>query len=133
MQALMVEEAMMVVLLLEVGVMMAVDSHQVSHFHTTHNCYNYYCIELDNMILTDLLKTVANWEDLATFLLDDADGSKVHQIQRSNHYQVEDCRRAMIREFLKSGNVTWEKVLESLERASYTNLATDIEKRLTRM
>ena len=35
MQAVMVEEAMMVVLLLEVGVVVAVDSRQVSHFHTT--------------------------------------------------------------------------------------------------
>ena len=130
MQALMVEEAMMVVLLLEVGAVVAADFHQVSHFHTTHNCYNYYCVEPDNMTLTDLLKSVANWEDLAVSLLDDVDGSKVCQIQKSNHYHVEDCRRAMIKEFLKSGNVTWEKVLGSLERAGYTNLATDLKKHL---
>jgi len=44
---------------------------------------------------------------------------------------VENCRAAMIREFLKSGERTWEKVLDSLRKAGYINPANDIEKKLS--
>ena len=68
---------------------------------------------------------------MCVFLLDDVDGNIVPRIEATNFYNVEKCRDAMIREFIKSGDVTWEKVLESLKLAGYRNLAIDIEKQLT--
>ena len=83
------------------------------------------------MTLTTQLSTVSDWKKLCVFLLDDVDGDIVPRIEQSNFYIVEKCRDAMIREFIKSGDVTWEKVLESLKLAGYRNLAIDIEKQLT--
>jgi len=77
------------------------------------------------------LSVVSDWKTLAAFLLNDVDGSKTRQIERSNHYDVGDCKEAMIREYLKSGNVSWEVVLECLRNAGYRNPANDIEAKLT--
>ena len=79
--------------------------------------------------LLTMLGKIADWSILAAFLLDD-DGSKTESIAKSNHYQVPDCRAAMIREYLKSGNVSWQKVLEALRDAGYTNLANEVEESL---
>jgi len=76
------------------------------------------------------LERVANWKTLCVFLLDDFDGYIVRRIEKSNHHDVEGCRAAMIREFLKRGECTWEKVLWSLRRAGFRNLASDIENQL---
>ena len=80
--------------------------------------------------LMKLLGKVAEWNILAAFLLDDSDGSKTKSIAMSNQYDVASCRADMIREYLKSGNVSWQKVLEALRDAGYTNLANDIEESL---
>ena len=90
-----------------------------------------YCVAL---ILTEptykdllkMLEKITDWSILAAFLLDD-DGSKTESIAKSNQYQVPDCRAAMIREYLKSGNVSWQNVLKALRAAGYTNLANEIE------
>ena len=74
---------------------------------------------------------VSDWKTLAAFLLNDDDGSKTEQIEKSNHYDVGDCKGAMIREYLKSGNVSWETVLACLRNAGYRNLAIDIKAKLT--
>jgi len=62
--------------------------------------------------------------------LDDKTGEKAPQIERTNFYDVASCRDAMIREFMRSGQRSWEKVLSSLESAGYPNLASDIKKTL---
>ena len=73
---------------------------------------------------------VPNWTTLAAFLLDDKDGHLIEKIKRSNHYNVDDCCGEMIREYLKSGNVSWKHVIEALKDASYSNLANDLEEEL---
>jgi len=78
-------------------------------------------------VLIKKLNKVADWNKLAAFLLDDTDGSKTESIAKSNHYQVPDCCAAMIREYLRSGDVSWQKVLEALRDAEYTNPADEIE------
>ncbi|XP_065891760.1 uncharacterized protein [Dysidea avara] len=79
--------------------------------------------------LLKMLEKITDWSILAAFLLDD-DGSKTESIAKSNQYQVPDCRAAMIREYLKSGNVSWQNVLKALRAAGYTNLANEIEESL---
>jgi len=98
-----------------------------------YNSYNCFYVPIDppdKLTLLPQLKEVADWKKLATFLLDDVNGSIVPAIERSNHYVVEDCRDAMINKFLKSGDKTWEKVIESLKLAGYKSLAKRIEDKL---
>lgn len=40
---------------------------------------------------------------------------------------VENCRDKMIKHYLKSGDMSWEKVLSSLRNADYTNVANDLK------
>ena len=54
---------------------------------------------------------------MATFLLSDKDGSKVETIAKNNHNITEDCRAAMVYEYLRSNEVSWDKVLEALTKA----------------
>ena len=60
---------------------------------------------------------VVHWKKVGAFLLSDNDGSKVEIIERNNHCKIEDCCIAMICEYLKSGEVSWNKVLEALTKA----------------
>ena len=63
---------------------------------------------------------------MAAHLLQDDDGSKSAIIKKDNH-EVADCCAAMIKQYLQSGNVSWEFVLSSLEKANHTNLVKDIK------
>ena len=63
---------------------------------------------------------------MAAYLLKDDDGSKSAIIERENHFMVADCRAAMIRQYLQTGEVSWEFVLSSLKKANYINLVEDI-------
>ena len=64
---------------------------------------------------------------VATYLLQDDDGSKVEEIERSNHYMVAECRGAMLTEYLKTSKVSWDDILTALRKANYVNLADDIK------
>ena len=64
---------------------------------------------------------------MAIYLLQDDDGYKSEMIERENQFLVAECRAALIREFLKSGDVSWENVLRALKRADYVNLAEEIK------
>ena len=70
---------------------------------------------------------MASWEKVAAHLLSDKDGSKVEIIARSNQRNVEECRSQMIREYLKSGEVSWEVVLEALMKAGEKRTADKIK------
>ena len=67
--------------------------------------------------LIEQLDGVVSWKKVAAFLLSDEDGSKVETIEKNNFYKIEDCRIAMLREYFKSGDVSWKKVLEALAKA----------------
>ena len=67
---------------------------------------------------------------VAAYLLSDKDGSKVEIIARNNHHIIEDCRFAMIREYCKSGDISWEKVLEALRKAGEEATANKIQRLL---
>ena len=67
---------------------------------------------------------------MGAFLLSDTDGSKVETIARNNHYVIEDCRAAMIRDYCRSGEVSWESVLEALNKAGEKSTANKIKELL---
>ena len=73
---------------------------------------------------------MVEWKTVATHLLKDEDGSTVKAIEKTYHYNVEDCRAEMIRLYIKAGAVSWQNVLSALRKSNYYNLANDIEKKL---
>ena len=78
--------------------------------------------------MIEYLEKVVEWKLLAAYLLNDEDGSKTKQIEKTFHGDVADCRIEMIRLFFRSGDVTWQSVLTALRKAGYKNLANEIEK-----
>ena len=70
---------------------------------------------------------VVSWQTLAAHLLSDKDGSKVEIIARNNQHKIRDCRTEMLREYFKSGTVSWEVVLEALMKAGENNIADKIK------
>ena len=77
--------------------------------------------------LIEQLEGVVSWKKVAAYLLSDKDGSKVEIIARNNRHMIEDCRIDMIREYLKSGDISWEKVLEALKKAGEEATANKIQ------
>ena len=67
---------------------------------------------------------------MAASLLSDKDGSKVEIIARNNHHIIADCRIAMIREYFKSGDISWKKVLEALRKAGEIATVNKIQRLL---
>lgn len=64
---------------------------------------------------------------MAAHLLSDTDGSKVDIIEKSNQYKVEACRDQMIRDYLRSGQVSWKVVLEALTKAKEMSTVAKIK------
>ena len=72
------------------------------------------------------LAGVVSWKTVAAHLLSDKDGSKVETIEINNSNKVADCRATMIREYMKSGDVSWKKVIEALTKAGEKSIADKI-------
>jgi len=81
-------------------------------------------------VLIKQLEKVAEWKTVATHLLKDEDGSTIKAIEKTYHHDVEDCRAEMIRQYIKSGDVSWQNILSALRKSNYNNLANEIEKKL---
>ena len=66
---------------------------------------------------------IADWKRVAAYLLDDENGSIAEMIERKNHCDIEACRLEMIQHYLEHGDVSWKRVVSSLRKAGYTNIA----------
>ena len=77
--------------------------------------------------LTNHFSRVVKWKTLAAFLLDDPDGSTCAQIDSTHKGDVKECVDKLIKEYLNSGDVSWEHVLDSLRKSKHKNLANEIE------
>ena len=69
---------------------------------------------------------VVDWKLLAAHLLDDKFGSKSAQIEKSCHFIEEDCLKETIIWYLRDGDVSWKKVIRSLNNANCRNIAAEI-------
>ena len=70
---------------------------------------------------------IVEWKSVAAILLSDKDGSKTEIIARDNHYKIKECCSDMIRKYLQSGEVSWNKVLEALSKAGEKAIAKKIQ------
>ena len=52
----------------------------------------------------------------------------IDDIARSCHGRVEECRIALLKQYLEVGEVSWEKVISSLEKSDSSNIATVIKR-----
>ena len=64
---------------------------------------------------------------MAAFLLHDENGSITEEIEKSCNRDVNECRDRVIKQYLKKGDVSWQKVINSLRNADYTNVADELE------
>ena len=73
--------------------------------------------------LLPYMECVDNWKTLGTHLLPEKDiPHLLNEIERTRKGNVDDCRRHLLSEFMKRGEVSWDKVIDSLEKSRYSML-----------
>ena len=86
-------------------------------------------VELTLQTLLPYIEHVDNWKSLGTYLLPKEYIPRViNDIEKTHKGSVEECRWALLTEYLKSGEVSWNKVIDSLEKSHYPNVAKMINK-----
>ena len=73
------------------------------------------------------IQGVSDWKQLALYLLPEDYGSLINDIDRDNK-NVAECRWALITEYLKVGELSWDKVVYALRKSGYPNIAEKIRK-----
>ena len=63
---------------------------------------------------------------MGAYLLPEKYASKINDIDKNHKQDVEECRWALIREYLKVGEVSWKKVVYALEKSGHPNIAKTI-------
>jgi len=65
---------------------------------------------------------------VAAKLLKDDSGTRVNDIDTNNQGKKEDCLIEVIREYMRSGDISWQVVIDSIRSAGDSNLATKLQK-----
>lgn len=63
---------------------------------------------------------------MGAYLLPAKYASKINDIDKNHKQDVEECRWALITEYLKVGEVSWNKVVYALEKSGHPNTAEKI-------
>jgi len=67
---------------------------------------------------------VDNWKSLGGYLLPEEYTPRLlNDIEQSYNGRVEECRTALITQYLKVGDISWSKVISSLEKSNFSNVA----------
>ena len=75
------------------------------------------------------MEHVDNWKVLGTHLLPEKYiPYLLNEIERTHKGNVDDCREALLSKYIQVGEVSWDKVIDSLEKSHYPNVAKMIEK-----
>ena len=95
-------------------------------------CYYVIIVCSDQPTYPDILpyiEHVDNWKLLGTHLLPKKYIPRIiNDIDRTYKGNVEDCRAALLTEYIKVGEVSWNKIIDSLERSRYSNVSEMIKK-----
>ena len=74
------------------------------------------------------MEHVDNWKALGAHLLPEKYiPHLLNEIERTHKGNVDDCRGALLSEYIKVGEVSWNKVIDSLEKSRYCNVAEMIK------
>ena len=71
---------------------------------------------------------VDDWKSLGAYLLPEKYIPRLNDIERSYNGRVGECRGALLTEYLKVGEVSWTKVIGSLEKSDFSNVAKMIKR-----
>ena len=52
--------------------------------------------------------------------------SRIDDIQRNYPHDVEQCRWALITEYLRVGDISWSKIIDAFEKSGNPNIAKNI-------
>ena len=66
---------------------------------------------------------VADWKKLGLYLLPEKYQTRIEDIAATYNGNVAECRGALIREYLKVGELTWNKVIFAFENSGNPNIA----------
>ena len=79
------------------------------------------------------MEHVDDWKRLGAHLLPEKYiPHLLNQIERTYKGNVDDCRGALLSEYVKAGNVSWDKVIDSLEKSRYSNVAKMIKQDISK-
>ena len=79
--------------------------------------------------LLPYIEHVNDWKLLGTYLLPDEYTPRViNDINKTHKGDVDECRQALLSEYIKVGEVSWSKIINSLEKSHYSNVAKMIKK-----
>ena len=83
--------------------------------------------------LLPYMERVDNWKALGTHLLPvKYIPHLLDEIERTRKGNVDDCRRDLLSEFIKVGEVSWDKVIDSLEKSRYSNVAKIVKQDISK-
>ena len=81
--------------------------------------------------LLPYMEYVDDWKSLGVYLLPNKYiPHLLNEIERTHRGNVEDCRGALLSEYIKVGEVSWDKIISSLEKSHYTNVADMIKQNI---
>jgi len=73
------------------------------------------------------LHDVVDWYKFGAYLLPTDTRSKLESIRKSNKGDVEECKRDLYNLYFDVGEVSWDKVIEALQKADYPNIVKKIK------
>ena len=83
--------------------------------------------------LLPYMERVVNWKTLGTHLLPEKYIPHfLEQIERTRNGNVEDCRRDLLSKFMEVGEVSWDKIIDSLKKSHYSNVAKIIKQDISK-
>ncbi|XP_065901120.1 uncharacterized protein [Dysidea avara] len=89
---------------------------------------NFHC--LTEPTLPDLftyLDDLVDWYKFGAYLLPTDNRAKLEIIKKSNKGDVDDCKRDLYNLYFEIGDVSWDKVVEALQKANYPNIVKKIK------
>ena len=89
--------------------------------------------EKDRTTYPDLLyylKDVSDWQTLGAHILPGNSAGPIEIIDTTYNGDVRKCKKALFLEYLKTGNRSWNSVINALIKIDHINLADDIKQKL---
>ena len=71
---------------------------------------------------------VDDWKQLGMYLLPEDYTSRINDIHKNHKQDVAECRWALITEYLKVGEVSWDKVIYAVRKSGHSNIAEKIRR-----
>ena len=82
--------------------------------------------------LLPYIEHVDDWKLLGTYLLPNEYTPRViNDNNRTHRGDVDECRHTLLLEYIKVGEVSWSKVINSLEKSCHSNVAKMIKRACT--